>query len=140
VLGGAGGDDLADVGGAREEDVVEALLEEGRGGVAVALDARADARHDGGVDVLGEELGLQARASGGHVARLEDDGVARGDGGGHGAHGEHDGVVPRTDDEDDAQGLLLQPLGRGPREQVEPELLGGGPGGEVLDHFLGASE
>ena len=85
-------DDAADVGGARVEDVVEALLEQiGRDG-DVALDDG-----DGlGVDIAGDQLGERLAGLAGDLGRLGDDGIAGGDGGGHRQEQQLDRVVPRA--------------------------------------------
>ncbi len=128
----------AHVGAAGEQDVVEALLEQGRG----LGHATFDHHHGLVVHVVRDQAGQHRRAGWGQLARLGHDGVAGPQGGGHRCQQQLDRVVPGRDDQRHAQrlgddpGLARQrgqrergPAGLAPRAQVLEGVLDVEPGG-----------
>ncbi len=101
MTGGGLVDDAADVGGARVEDVVEALLEQFGGHGDVTLDDG-----DGlGIHIARDQLGERLAGLAGDLGWLGDHGIARCDGRRDGEKEQLDRVVPRGDDERDAERL-----------------------------------
>ena len=132
VLGRSGHDDAADRAVAGVEDVVELLTEQ----LGRLIDAPGDDLHDGGVEVLRDELGHQRRCGRRDLRRLEHHGVASCDGRHQGSEQQLEGVVPRRDDQHNPKWLGHDLR----RTRLEGELhlhpLGRTPGVDVLDRRL----
>ena len=128
MAGGGLVDDAADVGGARVEDVVEALLEQIGGHGDVALDHR----NGFGVDVARDQLGQGVAGLTGDLGRLRDHRVAGGDGRGHRPGEQLDRIVPGCDDQSDAERFGHDIALAGHRGQRQTDLAWLGPLGDVL--------
>ena len=102
VRGGLG-DDLANVGAAGEEDVIELFLQKG----CRLRDAAGDDHHALRVHVLLDKPLHCHGGRGGQLARLDHDAVASGDGTDHWLQGELDGIVPGAHDKANSQGLAM---------------------------------
>ena len=108
--GCGGGQDLAaDLGATGEQHVVESLCQQRLGRLTVSLDDD----HRLGVDVSRQQVGQQGRNRRRQLGRLDDGAVAGRDRADERAEREVERVVPRADDEHDAERLVLDPASRG---------------------------
>ncbi len=119
--------DLADFRTAGEEGVVKTLIEQQLGGLGLALDDG----HRVGVKVLRDEPREQGRADRGVLGRFDDGAVARRDGADQRAERQVDRVVPRADDQHDAERFVLVPRPAGPRHERQAGAPAPHPGPEV---------
>ena len=129
VPGRGGHDDPADGPVARVEDVVPVLLEQGRGLGHAALDDRDGLR----VEVARDEPGQRVRRRLGHLGRLDHRGVAGGERTDERREDELDRVVPRPDDQDDAERVAPDRRPPGQLLDRDVDLLGPEPPVEVAE-------
>jgi hypothetical protein len=126
-------DDLADLRAPGEEDEVPVLVEQRRG----FRDRTLDHRYRAGVHVPGDQLGDQCRGGDAHLRWLDHGGVPGRKGRGERAKGQHQRLVPRADDQGDAQRVAADPDVPGFQQQRRGLALGPHPVVQVLEGVLG---
>ena len=98
----------------------------------VIVDAPLDHLDAFGVDIFGQSRGQQRTDRRDDLAGLDDRAVAGGDRSHQRGEHELEGVVPRSDDQDDSQRLVINPALAGLGDQRRRHALGLGPGPELL--------